>query len=85
MSDDMRDRLKAEFGEFDRATMAMGNAFGFIDDPTEWEGDPGEHVDVWDEAAGAARAVEHAAEQLADAARRVARDLELELPEEPGS
>jgi hypothetical protein len=80
MPDDMRDRLAAEFAEYDRATMALENAFGFIDNPTEWQGDPAEHVEVWSDAASAANAVEDAAQALAGAARKVANELEDALP-----
>lgn len=81
MSDDMRDRLQSEFAEYDRATMALSNAFGFIDSPEEWEGDPEEHAEIWHEAAIAASVVQDAAEALADAARKVACTLEDALDE----
>ncbi len=79
MSADMRDRLQAEFAEYDAAAMALSNAFGFVDDPKEWADEPEEHIEVWSDAAGAARVVEAAAEKLADGARRVARELEAAL------
>jgi hypothetical protein len=81
MSDDMRDRLTKEFAEYDRATTALENAFGFIDDPKEWSDDPEEHAEVWHEASAAAGAVQDAAEALADAARKVALELDLALDE----
>jgi hypothetical protein len=76
MSDDMRDRLSAEFAEYDAATMALSNAFGFLDDPAEWKDSPGEHAEVWADASAAAGRVVDAAEALADGARRIARDLD---------
>ena len=81
-SDDMRDRLQAEFAEYDRATMALENAFGFIDNPSEWQGDPAEHAEVWAGAASAAGSVEDAAQALSDAARKVAYELEDALPDD---
>lgn len=82
MSDDMRARLKAEFAEYDRATMALSNAFGFIDNPKAWEGSEDEYVDMWWDAANVASNVDAAAARLAEAARQVATDLEDQLPED---
>lgn len=73
---DMRDRLEAEFAEYDSAGVALSNAFGFIDDPAEWADDPEEHAEVWRGAAIAAGNVEMAAEALAEAARKIALRLE---------
>ena len=75
---DMRDRVKDAYDEFDSALMGLRNAFGYVDDPAEWADDPEEHADVWQQAASAARNVECAADELAEAARRVARSLDGE-------
>jgi hypothetical protein len=62
--------------------MALANAFGFIDDPKEWPDNPDGHAGAWAEAASAARRVENAACDLADAAWRIARDMKEALPDE---
>lgn len=81
MSDDMRDRLQAEFAEYDSAEMALSNAFGFVDDPAAWADAPEEHAEAWTAAMCAAMRVQDAAEALADGARRIANALEEALPE----
>lgn len=69
--------VRTEWDELAKATTAMHNAFGYFDDPT----DPAWAEDAWGDAASSAVRVSEAAEDLANAARRIARDYEAKADE----
>lgn len=74
----MPDLVKREWEEVQRHVTALHNAFGFVDDPT----DPVWSTDTWHGAYAAAMSLTDSAENLADAAAKIAREREATIPEE---